>query len=93
MHFSPTLASFLLSYILATTVTSLPTSAAAIRRRSDDLGFALLGDDADCGNFELDGESTFKALCVDDTGNPVISTVDLSQCILNQGGNLAFLFK
>ncbi len=70
-----------------------PVPSAALHRRSIDLNLQLLGDAGVCGNFEFDNGNTFKALCVGDTGNPVSSSVNMDQCILNQGGNMAFLFK
>jgi hypothetical protein len=93
MHFSQPLTGALFSALLASTLNSHPASSAAIHQRQDTLDLQLLGSAGVCGNFELTNDNTFSALCVGDTGEPVMSSVNIDQCILNSAGNLGFLFK
>jgi hypothetical protein len=91
MLFSQSLSRALLSSFLAAILSSHLASSAAVLRRQDNLDFQLLGPASVCGNFEFVKGNTFEALC--DAGTPVTSSVNMDKCIVNQGGNMQFLFK
>ncbi|KAN0103219.1 hypothetical protein V8E51_011532 [Hyaloscypha variabilis] len=92
MHFSHSFQYALLSTLLAS-ISAHPTLTKVLRRFTFDTSLSLTGTDGVCAQFGLTNGNLFSALCVGmgPMGKTLVSSVNLDDCIVNQGGNLGFL--
>jgi hypothetical protein len=92
MHFSHSFQYALLSTLLAS-ISAHPTLTKVLRRFTFDTNLSLTGPDGVCAQFGLTNGNFFSALCVGmgPMGKTLVSSVNLDDCIVNQGGNLGFL--